>query len=82
MESRDLPDVVKATFGVGSQLSVKLLTFTSLLQEQHNSYCPAFGSTSAPRKAQPILRFESQNYFSKSQIPDPDPRLSGGLGQP
>jgi len=81
MEIRDLPDVVKATFGVGSDLSVKFLTLSTLLQEQHNMYCPNSSSTSVPVRAHSILRFASQNYYSKSRIPDPDPCLSGGLGQ-
>jgi hypothetical protein len=81
MESRNLPDVVKATFGVGSDLSVNFLTLTTLLQEQHNMYCPVSSSTSAPLWAHSILRFASQNYHSKSRIPDPDPCLAGGLGQ-
>ena len=81
MEIRNLPDVVKATFGVGSDLSVNFLTSTTLLQEQHNSYCPISSSTSAPVMAHSILRFASQNYYFKSRIPDPDPRLTGGLGQ-
>jgi hypothetical protein len=81
MECRDLPDVVKATFGVASPQGVKLLTVTTLLQKQHNKYCPASTFTSVPRTAQPILHFTLRNYYSKSQIPDPDPRLSGGLGQ-
>ena len=81
MEIRDLPDVVKATFGVGSDLSVKFLTLSTLLQEQHNMYCPTSNSTSAPVWAHSILRFASQKYHSKSRIPDPDPCLTGGLGQ-
>ena len=81
MEIRDLPAVVKATFGVGSDLSVNFLTPTTLLQEKHNNYCPISSSTSAPVRAHSILRFASQNYYFKSRIPDPDPRLTGGLGQ-
>ena len=81
MEIRDLPDVVKPTFGVGSDLSVKFLTIAALLQEQHSMYCPNSSSTSAPVMAHSILRFASQNYHSKSRIPDPDPCLTGGLGQ-
>ena len=81
MENRDLPAVVKATFGVGSDLSVNFLTPTTLLQEQHNMYCPISNSTFAPVWAHPILRFASQNYHSKSQISDPDPCRTGGLGQ-
>jgi hypothetical protein len=82
MKSRDLPDVVKATFGVGSQLSVKLLTPATLLQRKHGRVRTTFRSNSALDRAHPILRFVSQNYHSKSRIPDPDPCLSGGLGQP
>ena len=81
MESRDLPAVVKATFGVGSDLGVNFLTVTTLLQEEHTSSCPISSSTSAPVRAHSILRFASQNYYSKSRIPDPDPCLTGGLGQ-
>jgi len=81
MEIRDLPAAVEATFGVGSDLSVNFLTLTTLLQEQHNMYCPVSSSTSAPAWAHSILRFVSQNYYSKSRIPDPDPCLTGGLGQ-
>ena len=81
MKSRDLPEVVKATFGVGSDLSVNFLTLSTLLQEQHNMYCPTSNSTSAPVWAHSILRFASQNYYFKSWIPDPDLRRSGGLGQ-
>ena len=82
MEIRDLPAAVEATFGVGSDLSVNFLTLSTLLQEQHNMYCPNSSSTSVPIRAHSILRFASQNYYSKSRIPDPDPCLSGGLGQP
>jgi hypothetical protein len=82
MENRDLPAVVKATFGVGSDLSVNFLTLTTLLQEQHSMCCPISGSTSASVWAHPILRFASQTYYCKSRISDPDPGLSGGLGQP
>jgi hypothetical protein len=81
MKSRDLPDVVEATFGVGSDLSVKLLKSGTLLQEKHISSCPVSGPASALRKAHSILRFASQNYYYNSRIPDPDPCLSGGLGQ-
>lgn len=81
MEIRDLPAVVKATFGVGSDLSVNFLTLTALLQEQHNMCCPDSSSTFAPVRAHSILRFALQNYYSKSRIPDPDPCLTGGLGQ-
>ena len=81
MESRDLPEVVKATFGVGSPLSVKLLTSDTLLHKTHSPSWPAFSSTSAPLSAHSILRFASQNYYPKSRIPDPDPCLTGGLGQ-
>jgi len=81
MERRDLPEVVKATFGVGSLLSVKFLTTTTMLQEKHNKTCPNSNAASAPVRAHSILRFASQYYHSKSRIPDPDPRLSGGLGQ-
>jgi hypothetical protein len=81
MTRRDLPEVVKATFGVGSPLSVKLLTSDTLLQEKHSTYWPIPYSTFAPQKAHSILRFASQNYYLKSRIPEPDPSRSGGLGQ-
>ena len=84
METRDLPDVVEATFGVGAQLSVKTLTSdttATLLQEKHDQFWPVFGPFRAPVRAHSILPFASQNYHSKSRIPDPDPLLSGGLGQ-
>ncbi|GAB2175103.1 hypothetical protein DLREEDagr8_06610 [Dongia sp. agr-C8] len=81
MESRDLPAVVKATFGVGSDLGVNFLTATALLHKEHNIYCPTSNAISAPAGAHPILRFASHNYYSKSRIPDPDPCLTGGLGQ-
>ena len=81
MKRRDLPEAVKATFGVGSPLSVKLLTSDTLLQEKHKTRWPVSNPTSAPPRAHPILHFMSQNYHPKSQIPDPDPCLSGGLGQ-
>jgi hypothetical protein len=81
MKRRDLPEVVKATFGVGSPVSVKVLTSDTLLQEKHSPSCPVSSSDLAPRPAHSILRFASQNYYSKSRIPDPDPYLSGGLGQ-
>lgn len=81
MESRNLPDVVEATFGVGSPMGVKVLTSARLLQEQH-SLC-GLDSTLAPGsvRAHSILRFALQNHHCKSWFPDPDPRLSGGLGQ-
>ncbi len=81
MEIQDLPRVVKATFGVGTSLSVKFLTSATLLQEEHSQHCLVSHSTSAPVRAHSILRFASQNYYSKSRIPDPDPCLTGGLGQ-
>jgi hypothetical protein len=81
MKSRNLPGVVKATFGVGSDLSVKVLTVGTLLQEKHNSSWPVSGTASALRKPHSFLRFASQNYYSNARIPDPDPCLSGGLGQ-
>jgi hypothetical protein len=81
MESRDLPDVVEPTFGVGSPLSVKLLTSATLLRKQHSACRPVFHSYALHRKAHSILRFAPLNSYSKSQIPDPDPCLSGGLGQ-
>ena len=84
MESRDLPELVKATFGGRNQLSVKTLTpdpFATLLREQHNLYWPASRHFRAPDLAHSILRFASQNYYCKSRIPDPDPSLSGGPGQ-
>jgi hypothetical protein len=81
MESRDLPELVKATFGGATRLSVKTLTSATLLQEKHSLCWP--GSTHARTLdlAHSILRFASQNYHSKSRIPHPDPGLSGGLGQ-
>ena len=85
MESRDLPELVKATFGGRPQLSVKTLTsdaFATLLHEQHSLYWPVSKQLRAPDLAHSILRFASQNYYCKSRIPDPDPCLSGGLGQP
>ena len=81
MESRDLPEVVKATFGVGSPLGVKLLTSVTPLQEKHKQSCPISGSTSASVRTPSILRFASQNYYPKSRIPDPNPCLTGGSGQ-
>jgi hypothetical protein len=81
MESRDLPEVVKATFGVGSPLRVKLLTSATLLQEEHRPFWSVHRSAMALEQAHPILRFASQNFYFKSRIPDPDPCLSGGLGQ-
>ena len=88
MESRDLPDGVEATFGVGSSLSVKTLTLdpsedpsATLLHGRHSSSGLAFTHPRAPDLAHSILRFASQNYYPKSRIPDPDPCHSGGLGQ-
>ena len=84
MESRDLPELVKATFGGRAQLSVKSLTsdsFATLLREQHSLYWPASRHSRTPDLAHSILRFASQNYYCKSRIPDPDPCLTGGLGQ-
>jgi hypothetical protein len=81
MESRDLPAVIKATFGVASELSVNFLTLTTLLQKQHNASCLVSDFASAPIPAHPILPFLSHNYYSKSRIPDPDPGFTGGLGQ-
>jgi hypothetical protein len=85
MESRDLPELVKAIFGGRPQLSVKTLTSdmsATLLQQQHNLYWRVSMHFRAPELAHSILRFASQNYYCKSRIPDPDPCLSGGLGQP
>ena len=81
MQSRDLPEVVKATFGVESHLGVKVLTLTTLLPKEHKPFWPISSSTSALDCAHPILRCASQNFYFKSQIPDPKPYLSGGLGQ-
>jgi hypothetical protein len=81
MKRRDLPEPVKATFGVGCSLSVKLLTSNTLLQEKHSIHWPISTGTYAPYHAHSILRFASQNYHSKSRIPDPDSCLTGGLGQ-
>jgi hypothetical protein len=81
MKIRDLPEVVKATFGVGSQQDVKVLTSAMLLPTKHTLYCPVPNSPSADGRTHSILRGASQNYYFKSLIPDPDPSLSGGLGQ-
>ena len=81
MKDRDLPEVVKATFGVGSPLSVKLLTSATLLHESNGGNEPVFRSYATSDKTHSILRFALQNYYSKSRIPDPDPCLTGGLGQ-
>jgi hypothetical protein len=81
MESRDLPELVKATFGGSPQLSVKTLTPATLLQEQHSATWPAPTHSRAFDLAHSILRFASQNYYSKLLNPDPDPCLTGGLGQ-
>ena len=81
MKSRDLPEVVKATFGVRSHLGVKVLTSATPLPKEHKLFWPISNSTSAPDRAHPILRCASQNYHYKSQIPNPEPCLSGGLGQ-
>jgi hypothetical protein len=81
MESRDLPDVVKATFGVGSALGVKLLTSATWLQKEHKHCWPVLTSSVELGNTHSILRFASQYYHCKSQIPNPDPHLFGGLGQ-
>jgi len=81
MKSRDLPDVVKATFGVGSVLGVKLLTSATSLQKEHKQGWLISTPSMRPSSSHSILRFASQYYYFKSQIPDPDPHLSGGLGQ-
>jgi hypothetical protein len=84
MKIRNLPDVLKATFGVGAPLSVKTLTLdtsATLLQEQRSLCWSVFPHFQAPDLAHSILRFASHSYYSKSQIPDPDPSLSGSLGQ-
>ena len=84
MESRDLPDGVEATFGVGTSLRVKTLTAdpsATLLRKHHSSIGTTLTPLGAPDRAHSILRFASQNYYPKSRIPDPDPCLSGGLGQ-
>ena len=81
MERRDLPEVVKATFGVGSPLSVKLLTSDTLLQIRHSPCWPVSRPVATLEKAHSILRFASQNYYPKSRIPDPDPCVTGGSGQ-
>ena len=81
MKSQHLPDMVEATFGVGSELSVKLLTSVTLLQEKHTQCWPVSGHTHGRDKAHSILPFASMNYYPKSRIPDPDPCLSGGLGK-
>jgi hypothetical protein len=81
MESRDLPELVKATFGGATRLSVKTLTSATLLQKQHSSCWPVSRHAPTFDLAHSILRFTSQNYHSKSRFPDPDPSLSGGLGQ-
>lgn len=84
MESQNLPDAVEATFGVRSRLSVKTLTSdisATLLLKQYSLHWPVFAHPRALDLPHSILRFASQNYYSKSQIPDPDPSLSGGLGQ-
>ena len=62
-------------------MDVKLLTLATLLHKKHGQSWPVSRSTSAPQAAHSILRFASQNYHPKSRIPDPDPYLSGGLGQ-
>ena len=81
MESRDLPDVVKATFGVGSVLGVKLLTSATSLQKEHKHFWPGWTPSMMLDNTHSILRFASQYYYCKSQIPDPEPYLSGGRGQ-
>ena len=80
MKRLDLPERAKATFGAGSQLGTKLLTPDTPWQEKHILSCLVSSSTSVPFQAHSILRFASQNYHSKSRIPDPDPCLTGGLG--
>jgi hypothetical protein len=81
MERRDLPDVLEPTFGIASLRSVKLLTSATPLHEKHSACWPVIGPFEASCPAHAILRFASQKYYFKSQIPDPDPCHSGGLGQ-
>jgi hypothetical protein len=84
MESRNLPDAVEATFGIRSRLSVKTLTpdiSATLLHTQHSLSWPVFAHPRVLDLPHSILRFVSQNYYSKSRIPEPDPSLTGGLGQ-
>jgi hypothetical protein len=81
MESRDLPELVKATFGGATRLSVKTLTSATLLQEKHKLCWPVSRHARTFDLPHSILRFASKNYHFKSRIPDPDPSLSGGLGQ-
>jgi hypothetical protein len=82
MESRNLPDVVEATFGVGLPMGVKLLTSNRLLQKKHSLCWPISTRATGLARTHSILRFALQNYYFKSRIPDPDLRLSGDLGQP
>jgi len=70
MEIRDLPAVVKATFGVGSDLSVNFLTLTTLLQEQHNMYCPISSSTSAPSQSVSRARAAARRHPRPSRDGD------------
>jgi hypothetical protein len=81
MKSRDLPELVKATFGGGPQLRVKTLTPATLLQGKHSAMWSVPTHSRAFDPAHSILRCGSQKYYSKSRIPDPDPCLTGGLGQ-
>lgn len=81
MKSRNLPEVVKATFGVGSHQGVKLLTSATLLPKKHKPSWPISGTTPTLDRAHSILCRTSQNYYFKSRIPDPETCLSGGLGQ-
>ena len=81
MKSRDLPELVKATFGGGTLLSVQTLTSATLLREQHSLCWPVSTHARTFDPAHSILHFTSHNYYPKSRTPDPDPSLSGGLGQ-
>jgi len=81
MKSRNLPEVVKATFGAECSSTAKVLTAATLLREKHDTASQVLRSVARSIRAHPFLPVAPQNYYFESWSCHPDPYLSGGLGQ-
>jgi hypothetical protein len=81
MKSRNLPCAVEAAFGDAPRSGVKLLTATRLLHDCHSLESSIPVAVKAGVSALSTMRFALHYYFSKLQIPDPNPSGFGGLGQ-
>ena len=80
MNRRNLPAVVKATFGVMVVSSVKGLTRDLLMQKSHSARPARSGAFRALAKVPSDTRAALHSDYRKLWFPNPNPRCVSGSG--